>query len=949
MSYRSRPARRLASQSVRQSVIVSVIEPLEARCHLSATIKHTHTITHGHGKVIRPNTDAKPTHAPKTKSAKGTAQTTDLSVVPADATTDDTGSSTPYGLLPSQVRNAYGVNNISFNGTTGNGSGQTIAIIDAFGDTGFVNSTSSSFANSDLAKFDAATGLPDPPSFKIINETGGTTLPANPPAQGSSSANAGAAAETALDVEWAHAMAPAASIVLVQCNSLSFSDLVQNGVNTARNLPGVSVISMSFGLAGGYSGETSLDSYFTTPAGHTGITFLASTGDTGTPGGYPAESDNVVAVGGTGFAANASYVSNGQTVTYFDPTQFTGYTSEYGWSGSGGGISKYESKPSYQSTVTQSSTYRTTPDVSMLADPNTGVALYDSIDNTPTSGDSTTGSWLYGYEGGTSLAAPLWAGLVAIADQGRALTGLGALAGNTQTLPKLYQLPSSVYHDITTGSNGYSATTGYDLVTGRGTPIANTLIPDLAGGNDSGTVFVDKNGNAVDDGTDTALSGVTVYVDVNNDGVFDTGDLSTTSSSTGAFSFSDVVGGLPIREVIPAGYVSTNLTLATTGYGAISGLALGNFPTSFTAPSTTTNTITLKLDSTGTKEQIFINSDPTGTPDYTVAKSLLSSLSFTGNTGNDLLNVDLSNGSPLLSGGISFNGLGQLSGGYDRVTVIANAAGTTATYATGAITIGGQSITYSNVEQLGFTGGVGNDNLAVSTGGTPTLLFGGGGGTDNLTINGGTYAPVVDLNTGGSAVNLIANSAALTFATSQHLSSLTLNGAATATMTGTGTVLRLSGLSIATANGAALDLGTDGLVYDYSTTSPSVAVDALLASGYAAGAWNGVGIRSSAAAADSTKKHALGYGEASAALGLTGSATGTFLGETVDATTLLVRYTLYGDADLDGSVSILDFNALASHFGQPSGATWTQGDFDYDGGVSILDFNLLATNFGQTA
>src|SRR5262249_18039249 len=83
--------------------------------------------------------------------------------------------------------------------------------------------------------------------------------------------------------------------------------------------------------------------------------------------------------------------------------------------------------------------------------------------------------------GGTSLAAPMWAGVIAIANQGRAVNGLGSLDGRGDTLPKLYVLPSADFHDVTTGNNGYAAGTGYDLVTGRGSPIVNLLVADLAG------------------------------------------------------------------------------------------------------------------------------------------------------------------------------------------------------------------------------------------------------------------------------------------------------------------------------------------------------------------------------------------------------------------------------------------------------------------------------------
>ena len=362
------------------------------------------------------------------------------------------GSANPYyytspvGLTPAQIRHAYGIDAISFNGVVGDGTGQTIAIIDAYDDPKFVNSTDPNFVNSDLHKFDQALGIPDPPSFRKVSQTGSTTaLPGQ---------DAGWGGEIALDVEWAHALAPGANILLVEARSASYTDLVVNAVNYARQQPGVSVVTMSFG-GDEFSSETSLDRYFTTPGGHTGVTFIASTGDSGTPGGYPALSPNVLAVGGTSL-----YLSGGN------------YGSESGWSGSGGGVSTYEPLPGYQQGFVSGSK-RATPDVSFDADPNTGVAVYDSLNN------SASAPWWQ--VGGTSFSSPAWASLIAIANQGRAINGQASLDGPTGTLPKIYSLPASDFHDITTGDNGYAAGVGYDLVTGRGSPIANLLIPDLVG------------------------------------------------------------------------------------------------------------------------------------------------------------------------------------------------------------------------------------------------------------------------------------------------------------------------------------------------------------------------------------------------------------------------------------------------------------------------------------
>jgi hypothetical protein len=337
-------------------------------------------------------------------------------------------SSGPVGYTPAQIRNAYGFNQIPLNGA-----GQTIAIVDAYDDPSIAG---------DLHAFDQQFGLADPTLVKV-NQWGGTSYPAPDPNW---------AVEISLDVEWAHAIAPGAGILLVEANSNSYSDLL-TAVDYARSRAGVSEVSMSWG-GSEFSGENTYDSHFTTPSGHQGVTFVVSSGDSGTIS-YPAASPEVLAVGGTTLK-----IGPGNT-----------YVGETAWSGSGGGISAYESMPGYQGGIAPGS-MRTNPDVAYDADPNTGFAVRDSY----TFGSATP----WGQIGGTSAGAPQWAALIALADQGRAQRGLGSLDGPSQTLPLLYDTPGSAFHDITSGSNAhYSAGLGYDLVTGLGTPVANQTVAGL--------------------------------------------------------------------------------------------------------------------------------------------------------------------------------------------------------------------------------------------------------------------------------------------------------------------------------------------------------------------------------------------------------------------------------------------------------------------------------------
>jgi hypothetical protein len=201
-----------------------------------------------------------------------------------------------------------------------------------------------------------------------------------------------------------------------------------DAVNTARNTPGVVAVSMSWGF-GEMPNESSYDSYFTTPAGHTGITFIASSGDSGGVE-YPAAALNVLSVGGT-------------TLNLSSPG---GYGSETAWLGGGGGYSQFELEPAYQETV-QTTGARSTPDVAYEADPNTGVEVYAT--------DPRTGIGAWQVVGGTSVGAPSWAGIIVIVDQGRTLAGTGSLDGPTQTLPTLYQAPASDFHTVAATSSSH--------------------------------------------------------------------------------------------------------------------------------------------------------------------------------------------------------------------------------------------------------------------------------------------------------------------------------------------------------------------------------------------------------------------------------------------------------------------------------------------------------------
>jgi len=340
------------------------------------------------------------------------------------------------GYSPGQIKTAYGIQGLSQNGA-----GQTIGIIDAY---------DAPTIQQDLATFSNHFKLPGLNTNCIISSAGTPCLEKVYGNGVKPAANASWAQEASLDVEWAHAIAPQANILLVEASTDSTEALMQ-AVDVATK-KGASVISMSWG-GPEFSTEKDLDSHFR----HTTSTYIASAGDDGNAANYPAASPYVLSVGGTTLKLNPA----------------GSIAQETAWSGSGGGISTYEVRPTYQKKVS-TITKRTIPDVSYDADPETGFSVYDSTNYGGNVG------WLN--VGGTSAGAPQWAGIIALANQGKSKP----LHSNLSTEP-LYQQASktpTIFRDIFSGSNGScgllcTASTGFDALTGLGSPKANLLIPAL--------------------------------------------------------------------------------------------------------------------------------------------------------------------------------------------------------------------------------------------------------------------------------------------------------------------------------------------------------------------------------------------------------------------------------------------------------------------------------------
>jgi subtilase family serine protease len=340
---------------------------------------------------------------------------------------------TPAGQVNPLVVSGYGPTDIqgAYKLSTSSGAGRTVAIVDAY---------DLPTAESDLATYRSNFGLPPCTTangcFRKINQTGGTTPPA---------ANSGWGGEIALDIDMVSAACPQCKILLVEATSASNANL-GIAVNQAASQPGVVAVSNSYGGPES-SSDTSYDnSYYK----HSGIAVTASSGDSGYGTSYPADSPFVTSVGGT----SLNRASNAR-----------GWT-ESAWSGAGSGCSTYEAKPSFQHDT--GCARRTMADVSAVADPNTGVAVYDSY--------QTSGWQVYG---GTSASSPIIASVFA--------TATPPAAG---VYPVQYPYANTAaLFDVTSGSNGSCSPTylckgaaGYDGPTGLGSPNGSAAFgPAVAG------------------------------------------------------------------------------------------------------------------------------------------------------------------------------------------------------------------------------------------------------------------------------------------------------------------------------------------------------------------------------------------------------------------------------------------------------------------------------------
>ena len=553
--------------------------------------------------------------------------------------TSDVVAAIPPGVSPAATVGGYGPTDLAsaYKLPTSQGSGKTVAIVDAYNDPN---------AESDLATYRSQFGLPACTTangcFKKVNQNGATSpLPAN---------NSGWSGEIALDIEMVSAVCPNCHILLVEATSPTIANL-GTAVNTAV-AQGAMAVSNSYGGSESSSDPTTSTNYYK----HAGVAITVSSGDGGYGVEFPASSPYVTAVGGT----SLSHASNSR-----------GW-SETVWNGAGSGCSAYEPKPSFQHDTGCSR--RTVADVSAVADPNTGVAVYDS-----------TGSGGWTVFGGTSVASPIIASVYALAAT--------ATAG---TYPDSYPYanPGALF-DVTSGTNGscggsYLCTgaAGYDGPTGLGTPNGVAAFGPTTASNDF-SIAVSPTSASVSPGSGT------------------TATISTAVTSGSAQSVSLSASGLPSGA-------TASFSPSTVTAGSSSTLALS------TSTSTPTGTYTVTITGTGssaahTTTFTLTVSNPTSN-DFSIAVSPTSASVTAGQNAGATVSTAVTSGSAqsvsLSASGLpsgasaSFSPSTVTAGSSSSLTITTSSSTPAGTYTvtiTGTATSGSHSTPFTLTVTAGST------------------------------------------------------------------------------------------------------------------------------------------------------------------------------------------------------------------------------------------------------
>ncbi len=648
------------------------------------------------------------------------------------------GKGPASGFTPTQMRSFYSL--------PSTGGSQIIAIVDAYDDPNALSdfNTFASYFSLPVETSSTATASTNK-VFQVVY-TGGTKPGTDP--------TGGWELEEAMDIEWAHAMAPSAKILLVEAQDNSYVSLFAAVSQAASYVDGnaaaVREVSCSWG-GSEWDTETSYDSYLKT----NNVVFFTSAGDSGAPAQYPSASPYAISVGGTTVNTNNS----------------GSLTSEVAWNSSGGGPSAYEAISFFQSGISSIvGTSRGTPDIAFDANPSTGASVYDSYIY-----EGSVRNWQI--VGGTSLACPCVAGAENLAATAQSYFPVGSQA----VLATIYKnLGTSHFRDITSGNNGHAAAVGWDYVTGVGTPIGlvglQPVLPTItsispttavAGApafsltvNGTGYVSgstISWNGTAL---TTTFVSSTKLTASVSATQVASAGSVSVTVVNSGPVTSSAstfTVSGPPvISSLSPASTLAggSTFTLTVNGSGFVSGATVNWNGTALTTSFVSTSQLTASVSSASIAAAG--SSSITVTDPGPVTSSGVT-FSYTAPAISNLSPNSAIAGSPgftLTVNGTSFASTSLVKwGGTSLATTFVSSTQLTATVSAAQIaTAGTASVTVVNPGSVTSGSSIFSINAQPTVSSLSPASTLAGGSSFTLTVNGSGFVSGATVNWNGTAL-----------------------------------------------------------------------------------------------------------------------------------------------------------------------------------------------------
>ncbi len=470
----------------------------------------------------------------------------------------------------------------------------------------------------------------------------------------------------------------------------------------------------------------------------------------------------------------------------------------------------------------------------------------------------------------------------------------------------------------------------------------------------SGKVFQDFNANGTFDADELAMSGITVYLDANNNGSRDAGEAFITTTATGDYTFSALANGTyRVRQVTPAGYINAGPSGGVYTINIINGTAFinqhfTNFPLNYSGSAANDSFVLRVNPSNGSQVQVISNVNGVTITRSVPKLALLAfngAFQFDGASGNDTFTIDLTSGIPYTTAGVTV--IGGTHSNADGDSLIFNGSGDNEAFDVSSSAVTTSSvISYAQIETLTINADGGDDTIIYNGPLSVSFSFTGGTGFDTLLVLSGTYVFNSDVSSYAPNLQIRVVSSQVVFNSTQHLGRLVLLFGGTAVMSANGNrYLQTRELSV--ASDTRFDLNDNDVIVDYDDTaaSPYTDVNNWVTTGYSPepnAALRGIISTTSQQTGGNT---ILGLLD-NKLFGLTEWPPGS--GNTIDPGTVVGKYTYLGDTNFDGQVSPQDYTAIDANFGQvsPTGVGWLLGDANLDGIVSRNDYTVIDASLG---